>query len=76
MIASCCHSVTFSHADDVLVVVVAALDMLKIQNARYSYSTENGFLHFHCPAMIFENIVSELLMRGVIGRGLIRWFQE
>ena len=57
MIASCCHSVTFSHADDVL-VVVAAFDILKIPNARYSYSTAYDFLHFHCPAMIFESTVN------------------
>ena len=53
IIASCCHPVTFSHAHDVLVV---ALDMLKIPNARYSL--KYGFSHFHCPAMIFESIVN------------------
>ena len=55
IIASCCHpvTVTFSHPHDVLVV---ALDMLKIPNARYS--TKYGFLHFHCPAMIFGSIVN------------------
>ena len=61
IIAPCCRRVTFSHARDVLVVVVVALEILKIANALYSYSTEYVFLLVHCPAgaaMIFESIVN------------------
>ena len=63
---------TFIHADDVLVVV--ALDMLKMPNA--GNPTEYGVLHSHCPAMILESISSKLLVRGVIGRDLSDDFND
>ena len=62
-IASCCHRVTFSHTYDVLVV---ALDMLKMPNARVSGE-------YACSLFCLDiRKHSKLLMCGVIGKGLIR----